>query len=63
MQYREGGSWLRVCLLRQLSGFESRHILKNTKWATYAKEWPAHSSPLKNIQKEKKKYYRKKEYV
>ncbi len=37
--------------------------LKNTKWATYAKEWPTHSSPLKNIQKEKKKYYRKKEYV
>ena len=25
--------------------------LKNTKWATLAKEWPTHSSPPKNIQK------------
>jgi hypothetical protein len=25
--------------------------LENTKWATYANEWRAHSSPEKNIQK------------
>ncbi len=25
--------------------------LKNTEWATLAKEWPPHSSPSKNIQK------------
>jgi hypothetical protein len=25
--------------------------LKNTKWATLAKEWPTNSSPPKNIQK------------
>jgi hypothetical protein len=27
--------------------------LKNTKWATEAKEWPTHSSPAKNIQQKK----------
>ncbi len=26
--------------------------LKNPKWATFSKEWPTHSSPPKNIQKE-----------
>jgi hypothetical protein len=30
-------SWYRVCLLRPLSGFECRHLSKNTKWATYSK--------------------------
>ena len=25
--------------------------LKNTKWATYAKEWPTHSSPTKKYKK------------
>jgi hypothetical protein len=25
--------------------------LKNTEWATLAKEWPTHSSPPKNIKK------------
>jgi hypothetical protein len=34
-----------------LSGFESRHLSKNTKWTTYAKEWPTHSNPPENIQK------------
>jgi hypothetical protein len=42
-------------LLRQLSGFESRHLSKIQKWA--AKEWPTPSSPQKEIHQKK---YRKK---
>ncbi len=30
--------------------------LKNTNWATQAKEWPTHSSPPKNIQKNYRDY-------
>ncbi len=41
---------LLVCLLRQLSGFEFRHLSK-TKRATEALDWPTYSSPQKNIQK------------
>jgi hypothetical protein len=41
----------RACMLRQLSGFESRHLSKIQKWASYAKEWPTHSS----LQKERRK--------
>jgi hypothetical protein len=29
--------------------------LKNDKWATFAKEWPTHSSPPKKKKKKKKK--------
>jgi hypothetical protein len=50
--------------MRWVAKLEARHAtlwvriqtsLKNTKWATLAKEWPTHSSPLK---KEYKKYVR-----
>ncbi len=42
-------------LLRQLSGSNPQTSLKNTKWATYAKEWPTHSSLPK---KYPKKYHK-----
>ncbi len=63
MQYREGGRWVAKLVVRLLATAALRvrikTSLKNTKLATYAKEWPTHSSPPKNIQeKEKKKYYR-----
>ncbi len=39
-------------MLRQLSVFVSRHLSKS-KWPTYAKEWPTHSS-LQKESREKK---------
>jgi hypothetical protein len=34
-----------------LTGFEFRHISKNTKWAKKAKKWPTHSSLPKKYAK------------
>ncbi len=41
----------RLLATAALSGFESRHLSKNTKLTTYAKEWPKHYSPPENIPK------------
>jgi hypothetical protein len=44
MQYREGGRWLDKLVARPLATaalwVRIQTYLKNTKWATYAKEWP-----------------------
>jgi hypothetical protein len=34
--------------------FDFRHPSKNHKWATDAKDWPTHSIPPKNLQKQNK---------